>query len=141
VVPHRGDYDLVDRAACARLVRDHRPEVVFHLAARVGGIGANRDNPGLLLFDDAVMGLQLIEECRLGGVEKVIVAGTVCAYPKYAPVPFRLLLVQAQAYREQYGLNAIMVFPVTLYGPRDKMMVRADEEDVRSAICGRAPSM
>jgi GDP-L-fucose synthase len=139
-VPRRRDYDLVDRAACARLVRDLRPDVVFHLAARVGGIGANRDNPGLFLFDNAMMGLQLIEECRLGGVGKVIVAGTVCAYPKHAPVPFReddlwngypeetnapygvakrLLLVQAQAYREQYGLDTIVLFPVNLYGPRD----------------------
>jgi GDP-L-fucose synthase len=140
IVPRRRDYDLVDRAACARLVRDHRPEIVFHLAARVGGIGANRDNPGLFLFDNAMMGLQLIEECRLGGVAKVIIAGTICAYPKHAPVPFReadlwngypeetnapygmakrLLLVQAQAYRAQYGLDAIVLFPVNLYGPRD----------------------
>jgi GDP-L-fucose synthase len=140
IVPRRRDYDLVDRAACARLVRDHRPEIVFHLAARVGGIGANRDNPGLFLFDNAMMGLQLIEECRLGGVAKVVIAGTICAYPKHAPVPFReadlwngypeetnapygmakrLLLVQAQAYRAQYGLDAIVLFPVNLYGPRD----------------------
>jgi GDP-L-fucose synthase len=139
-VPRRRDYDLVDRAACARLVRDHRPDIVFHLAARVGGIGANRDNPGLFLFDNAIMGLQLIEECRLGGVGKVVVAGTICAYPKHTPVPFRedemwngypeetnapygvakrLLLVQAQAYREQYGLDSIVLFPVNLYGPRD----------------------
>jgi GDP-L-fucose synthase len=139
-VPRRRDYDLVDRAACARLIRDHRPHLVFHLAARVGGIGANRDNPGAFLFDNAMMGLQLIEECRLGSVEKVVVAGTICAYPKHAPVPFReadlwngypeetnapygmakrLLLVQAQAYREQYGLNTIVLFPVNLYGPRD----------------------
>jgi GDP-L-fucose synthase len=145
IVPRRRDYDLVDRAACARLVRDHRPEVVFHLAARVGGIGANRDNPGLFLFDNAMMGLQLIEECRLGGVEKVIVAGTICAYPKHAPVPFRedelwngypeetnapygmakrLLLVQAQAYRDQYGLDTIVLFPVNLYGPRDNFDLR-----------------
>ncbi|HEY0989702.1 MAG TPA: NAD-dependent epimerase/dehydratase family protein [Kofleriaceae bacterium] len=145
VVPRRRDYDLADRAACARLVRDHRPEVVFHLAARVGGIGANRDNPGLFLFDNAMMGLQLIEECRLGGVEKVVVAGTICAYPKHAPVPFRedelwngypeetnapygmakrLLLVQAQAYREQYGLDTIVLFPVNLYGPRDNFHPR-----------------
>jgi len=145
VVPRRRDYDLVDRAACARLVRDHRPEVVFHLAARVGGIGANRDNPGLFLFDNAMMGLQLIEECRLGGVAKVIVAGTICAYPKHTPVPFRedelwsgypeetnapyglakrLLLVQAQAYRAQYGLDTIMLFPVNLYGPRDNFDLR-----------------
>ncbi|HEU4734759.1 MAG TPA: GDP-L-fucose synthase, partial [Kofleriaceae bacterium] len=144
-VPRRRDYDLVDRAACARLVSDHRPDVVFHLAARVGGIGANRDNPGLFLFDNAMMGLSLIEECRLGGVEKVIVAGTICAYPKHTAVPFRegelwngypeetnapygiakrLLLVQAQAYREQYGLNAIVLFPVNLYGPRDNFDLR-----------------
>jgi len=140
IVPRRRDYDLVDRAACARLVRDHRPDLVFHLAARVGGIGANRDNPGLFLFDNAMMGLQLLEECRLGGVAKVVIAGTICAYPKFAPVPFReddlwngypeetnapygmakrLLLAQAQAYRAQYGLDAIVLFPVNLYGPRD----------------------
>jgi GDP-L-fucose synthase len=144
-VPRRRDYDLVERAACARLVQDLRPDVVFHLAARVGGIGANRDNPGLFLFDNAIMGLQLIEECRLGGVGKVIVAGTICAYPKHAPVPFRedelwngypeetnapygmakrLLLVQAQAYREQYGLDTIVLFPVNLYGPRDNFDLR-----------------
>jgi GDP-L-fucose synthase len=114
--------------------------VVFHLAARVGGIGANRENPGLFLFDNAMMGLQLIEECRLGGVGKVVIAGTICAYPKLAPVPFReddmwngypeetnapygiakkLLLVQSQAYRDQYGMNSIVLFPVNLYGPRD----------------------
>ncbi|TMQ07227.1 MAG: GDP-L-fucose synthase [Deltaproteobacteria bacterium] len=145
IVPRRRDYDLVDRAACARLVRDHRPDLVFHLAARVGGIGANRDNPGLFLFDNAMMGLQLLEECRLGGVAKVVVAGTICAYPKHAAVPFReadlwngypeetnapygvakrLLLVQAQAYRQQYGLDAIMLFPVNLYGPRDNFDLR-----------------
>jgi len=89
VVPRRRDYDLVERGACARLVREVRPHVVFHLAARVGGIGANRDNPGLFLFENAMMGLQLIEECRLGGVDKVVIAGTICAYPKFAPVPFR----------------------------------------------------
>jgi GDP-L-fucose synthase len=145
VVPRRREYNLTDRAACARLVRDHRPDVVFHLAARVGGIGANRDNPGLFLFDNAIMGLQLIEECRLGGVAKVIVAGTICAYPKHAPVPFReddlwngypeetnapygmakrLLLAQAQAYREQYGMNTVVLFPVNLYGPRDNFDAR-----------------
>lgn len=145
IVPRRRDYDLVDRRACARLVREVRPHVVFHLAARVGGIGANRDNPGLFLFENAMMGLQLIEECRLGGVDKVVIAGTICAYPKFAPVPFReddlwngypeetnapygmakrLLLVQAQSYREQYGLHAIMLFPVNLYGPRDNFDLR-----------------
>ena len=114
--------------------------MVFHLAARVGGIGANRANPGLFLFDNAMMGLHVIEEARLANAKKVVVAGTICAYPKFAPVPFReadlwngypeetnapygvakkLLLVQAQAYREQYGLDTVMLFPVNMYGPRD----------------------
>jgi GDP-L-fucose synthase len=144
-VPRRRDYDLVDRAACKRLLADSRPDIVFHLAAKVGGIGANRDNPGLFAFENAMMGLQLIEECRLAKVDKVVVAGTICAYPKFAPVPFReddlwngypeetnapygiakrMLLVQAQAYREQYGLNSIMLFPVNLYGPRDNFDLR-----------------
>jgi GDP-L-fucose synthase len=139
-VPRSRDYNLVDRDACRRVLADARPDVVFHLAARVGGIGANRDNPGLFLFDNAMMGLQLIEECRLARVAKVVVAGTICAYPKHTPVPFReddlwngypeetnapygvakkLLLVQSQAYRDQYGLNSIVLFPVNLYGPRD----------------------
>ncbi len=140
IVPRKADYDLVDRAAAARLLADHKPDLVFHLAARVGGIGANRENPGLFLYENAAMGLHLIEECRLAGVKKVVIAGTICAYPKFAPVPFKeddlwngypeetnapygiakkLLLVQSQAYREQYGLNSIMLFPVNLYGPRD----------------------
>ncbi len=139
-VPRSSEYDLVDRAACRRLVQEQRPEVVFHLAARVGGIGANRANPGLFLFDNAMMGLQLFEECRLGGVQKLVVAGTICAYPKFAPIPFKeedlwngypedtnapygvakkLLLVQSQAYRDQYGMSSVVLFPVNLYGPRD----------------------
>ena len=125
-MPRSRDYDLVDRGAVKRLFADARPDVVFHLAARVGGIGANRENPGLFLFDNAMMGLHVLEEARLANVAKVVVAGTICAYPKFAPVPFReddlwngypeetnapygvakkLLLVQAQAYREQYGLQ------------------------------------
>ena len=140
IVPRSRQYNLVERDACRRVVADSKPDLVFHLAARVGGIGANRENPGLFLFDNAMMGLQLIEECRLAGVPKIVVAGTICAYPKFAPVPFReddlwngypeetnapygvakkLLLVQAQAYRAQYGTNAVVVFPVNLYGPRD----------------------
>jgi len=145
VVPRSRDYNLVDRGACQRLIADVKPDVVFHLAAKVGGIGANRDNPGLFLFENAMMGLQLIEECRLGAVEKVVIAGTICAYPKFAPIPFReedlwngypeetnapygiakkLLLVQSQAYRAQYGMNSIMVFPVNLYGPGDNFDLR-----------------
>ncbi len=140
LTPRKAQYDLVDRAQCRKLVVDARPDIVFHLAARVGGIGANRDNPGLFLFENAIMGLQLIEECRLANVSKVVIAGTICAYPKFAPVPFKeedlwngypeetnapygiakkLLLVQSEAYRTQYGLNSIMLFPVNLYGPRD----------------------
>jgi GDP-L-fucose synthase len=134
------DYDLVDRQACRRLLQDTRPDLVFHLAARVGGIGANRQNPGGYLFDNAMMGLQLLEECRLAGVAKTVALGTICAYPKHAPVPFReddlwkgypeetnapygiakkMLLVQSQAYRQQYGMNSVVLFPVNLYGPRD----------------------
>ena len=140
IVPRSRDYDLVDRTAVHRLFAETKPDVVFHLAARVGGIGANRANPGLFLFDNAMMGLHVIEEARLAKTQKVVVAGTICAYPKFAPVPFReadlwngypeetnapygvakkLLLVQAQAYREQYGLDTVMLFPVNMYGPRD----------------------
>lgn len=140
IVPRSRDFDLVDRTAVHRLFAETRPEVVFHLAARVGGIGANRANPGLFLFDNAMMGLHVVEEARLAKTQKVVIAGTICAYPKFAPVPFKeadlwngypeetnapygvakkLVLVQAQAYREQYGLDAVMLFPVNMYGPRD----------------------
>src|SRR5678815_2089050 len=145
LVPRSAEYDLVDRAACARLLADARPDLVFHLAAQVGGIGANRDNPGRFLFENAIMGLQLLEEIRLARIPKTVIAGTICAYPKFAPVPFReddlwngypeetnapygiakrVLLVQSQAYREQYGVNSIVVFPVNLYGPRDNFDLR-----------------
>ena len=140
IVPRSRDYNLVERDSCRRLLRDARPDLVIHLAAKVGGIAANRDNPGLFLFDNATMGLQIFEECRLARIKKLIVAGTICAYPKFAPIPFReedmwngypeetnapygiakkLLLVQSQAYRDQYGMNSIVLFPVNLYGPRD----------------------
>jgi GDP-L-fucose synthase len=140
VVPRSRDYDLVDREACRRLLADTRPGLVFHLAARVGGIGANRKNPGRFLFENAMMGLQLLEEARLAGVAKIVAVGTICAYPKFAPVPFReedlwngypeetnapygiakkMMLVQSQAYRDQYGMNSVVLFPVNLYGPGD----------------------
>jgi GDP-L-fucose synthase len=140
VAPRSADYDLVDRAACRRLLAEARPELVIHLAARVGGIGANRDNPGRYLYENAMMGLQLFEECRLAKVPKLVALGTICSYPKFAPIPFReadlwngypeetnapygiakkVMLVQSQAYREQYGMNSIVLFPVNLYGPRD----------------------
>jgi GDP-L-fucose synthase len=140
VVPRSREHDLVDRGAVRRLLAEARPDLIFHLAARVGGIGANRKNPGKFLFDNAMMGLHVLEEARLAGVQKVVAVGTICAYPKFAPVPFReddlwngypeetnapygiakkLLLVQSQAYREQYGLNSVVLFPVNLYGPGD----------------------
>lgn len=139
-VPRSDKYNLVDRSDCRRLVADSEPDLVLHLAARVGGIGANRANPGRFFFDNLMMGVQLIEECRLGNVPKVLALGTICAYPKFAPTPFqekdlwngypeetnapyglakKMLLVQSQAYREQYGFNSLVVFPVNLYGPRD----------------------
>jgi GDP-L-fucose synthase len=140
VVPRSAEYDLVDRDAVHRLITEARPDLVFHLAARVGGIGANRANPGRFLFENAMMGLQLFEECRLARVGKLVAAGTICAYPKFAPVPFKeddlwngypeetnapygiakkLMLVQSQGYREQYGMHSIVLFPVNLYGPGD----------------------
>jgi len=140
VVPRSRDYDLVRRDACARLLADARPDMVIHLAARVGGIGANRDNPGRFLFENLMMGAHLIEEARLARVPKLVAAGTICAYPKFAPVPFReddlwngypeetnapyglakkMMLAQSQAYREQYGMNSVVLFPVNMYGPRD----------------------
>ena len=145
-VPRSRDYNLVEREACKRVLADARPDIVFHLAAKVGGIGANRENPGLFLFENAMMGLQLIEECRLAKVSKTIITGTICAYPKFAPIPFKeedlwngypeetnapygvakkLLLVQSQAYRDQYGLNSIVLFPVNLYGPRDNFDLKS----------------
>ena len=139
-VPRSRDYDLTDMAAVKRLYADARPQVVIHLAAVVGGIGANRANPGIFFYDNLMMGAQLMEEGRRAGVEKFVAVGTICAYPKFAPVPFKeddlwngypeetnapyglakkMLLVQAQAYRRQYGTNAIYLLPVNLYGPGD----------------------
>lgn len=140
VVPRSHDYDLTDMGAVQRLYRDARPDLVLHLAARVGGIGANQQNPGKFFYDNLMMGVQLIEAGRQAGLAKLLAVGTICAYPKFAPVPFReddlwngypeetnapyglakkMLLVQSQAYRDQYGFNSVVVFPVNLYGPRD----------------------
>ena len=139
-VARKKDYDLVQREACRRLLADTRPDIVVHLAARVGGIGANRENPGLFFFENLMMGAQLVEECRLAGVPKVVTIGTICSYPKHTPVPFKedalwdgypeetnapygiakkMLLVQGQAYRQQYGMDVIHLLPVNLYGPGD----------------------
>jgi GDP-L-fucose synthase len=139
-VPRSRDYDLRRVEAVRRLYRDTKPQVVIHLAAVVGGIGANRENPGRFFYDNLTMGVELIEQARVSRVEKFIAVGTVCAYPKFTPIPFReddlwsgypeetnapyglakkMLLVQTQAYRQQYGLNGIYLLPVNLYGPRD----------------------
>jgi GDP-L-fucose synthase len=139
-VPLVSEFDLTQASAIQRLFEQQRPEVLIHLAAVVGGIGANRARPGEFFYQNAIMGIQLIEAARRYGVEKLVVLGTICAYPKFAPVPFseddlwngypeetnapygiakKALLVQCQAYRQQYGLNAIYLLPVNLYGPRD----------------------
>ena len=138
--PRSSEYDLRKPQAIASLIHDVRPQMIIHLAAVVGGIGANRENAGRFFYENLIMGVELMEQARLGGVEKFVAVGTVCAYPKFTPVPFReddlwigypeetnapyglakkMLLVQAQAYRQQYGFNAIYLLPVNLYGPRD----------------------
>jgi GDP-L-fucose synthase len=140
VVPRKAQYDLTQEEAVARVYRDHRPNVVIHLAAIVGGIGANREKPGQFFYDNLMMGTQLMEYARRSGVEKFVGIGTICSYPKLTTVPFReddlwsgypeetnapyglakkMLLVQGQAYRTQYGFNAIHLLPVNLYGPGD----------------------
>ncbi|WP_339909999.1 GDP-L-fucose synthase [Symmachiella dynata] len=140
VVPRSAEFDLRERDDIRRLLRTARPDVIVHLAAVVGGIEANRQNPGRYFYDNAIMGIQMMEEARQAGVEKFVTTGTICSYPKFTPVPFRedaiwdgypeetnapyglakkMLLVQAQAYREQYGFNAVSLLPVNLYGPRD----------------------
>lgn len=139
-VPRKRDYDLTRMDGIEKMFADAQPEVIFHLAAVVGGIGANRINPGSFFYENAIMGIQLIEAARMHKVEKTLIAGSICAYPKFTPVPFKeedlwngypeetnapygvakkALLVQSQAYRQQYGLNSIFVMPVNLYGPRD----------------------
>lgn len=139
-VPRKKDFDLRDRSQVRRMLEAVRPDILIHLAAVVGGIGANRDNPGSFFFDNLVMGAELIDQARLLEVPKVVTIGTICAYPKHTPVPFRedalwdgypeetnapygiakkALLVMGQAYRQQYGMNAIYLLPVNLYGPRD----------------------
>jgi GDP-L-fucose synthase len=139
-VPRSAVYDLRRVDAIERMWRDAKPDLLIHAAARVGGIGANRHNPGTFFYDNAIMGMQLIEAARRHRIEKLVILGTTCSYPKFAPVPFReeglwdgypeetnapygiakkALLVQAQAYRQQFGLQAIYLIPVNLYGPGD----------------------
>jgi GDP-L-fucose synthase len=139
-VPLVEKYNLVDIEAVRRLYRDSRPDIVIHLAAVVGGINANSKNPGKFFYDNLMMGVQMMEEGRLNNIQKFVAIGTICAYPKFTPVPFKeddlwngypeetnapygfakkMLLVQAQAYRQQYGFNVIYLLPVNLYGPGD----------------------
>ena len=139
-VPRSKDYDLREKDAVIQMYNDYHPDVVIHLAATVGGIGANQANPGAFFYDNLLMGVQTMHYGHIYGLEKFVAMGTVCSYPKFAPVPFReddvwdgypeetnapyglakkMLLVQAQAYRQQYGFNAIFLLPVNLYGPKD----------------------
>ena len=139
-VPRAAEYDLRDSDAIVRLYDEAKPDIVVHMAAVVGGIGANQANPGRFFYDNAIMGIQLMEYARQRGLEKFVALGTICAYPKHAPIPFneddlwngypeetnapyglakKMMLVQAQSYRQQYGFNAIYLLPVNLYGPRD----------------------
>lgn len=139
-VPRRDAYDLRDRAACERAIADGRPDIVIHAAGVVGGIAANAAAPGTLFYDNAVMGIHMIEACRIAAVEKLVTVGSVCAYPLDAPLPLaegslwdglpeptnaayglakRMLLAQQQAYRTQFGMNAIYLLPTNLYGPGD----------------------
>ena len=145
-VPTIEEYDLVDPTAIARMLADSNPDVIIHLAAHVGGIGANREHPAEFFYDNLMMGVQLMHLAYLRGVEKFVAIGTVCAYPKFTPVPFneddlwdgypeetnapyglakKMLLVQSQAYREQYGFNSIFLLPVNLYGPGDNFDPRS----------------
>jgi GDP-L-fucose synthase len=169
-VPHRREFDLVQADAVARMYDAARPDVVIHLAAVVGGIGANRENPGRFFYENLMMGVQLMEEARQRGIEKFVSIGTVCAYPKFTSVPFKesdlwngypeetnapyglakkMLLVQGQAYRQQYGLDAIFLLPVNLFGPGDnfdptsshvipaliKKVADAIDEDAPRIVC------
>ena len=145
LVPKIEDYDLVRAQDITRMYEDMRPDIVIHLAAVVGGIGANREHPGEFFYKNLMMGVQLIEQGRQRGIEKFVAIGTVCAYPKHTPVPFKeedlwcgypeetnapyglakkMLLVQSQAYRREYGFNSIFLLPVNLYGPGDNFNVQ-----------------
>jgi len=145
-VPRSKDYELVEYEACKRLYKDAKPDIVIHLAAKVGGIGANQANPGKFFYDNLMMGVQMMEVGRQANIEKFVAIGTICAYPKFTLVPFKeedlwngypeetnapyglakkMLLVQAQAYRQQYGFNAIYLLPVNLYGPGDNFDIES----------------
>lgn len=139
-IPRSQDYNLVDMEDVKRVYKDADPDIVIHLAASVGGIGVNMENPGKFFYDNLMMGAQMMEQGRLSGIEKFVALATICSYPKFTPVPFKeeelwngypeetnapyglakkMLLVQSQAYRQQYGFNSCCLFPVNLYGPGD----------------------
>jgi len=138
--PRSKEYNLVEMEMVKKIYEDTNPNIVIHLAAKVGGIGANRENPGSFFYENLMMGTQLMEQARLFGVKKFVALATICSYPKFTPVPFKeediwngypeetnapyglakkMLLVQSQAYRQQYDFNSICLFPVNLYGPKD----------------------
>jgi len=140
ITPHSNEYDLCKQEAVQQMFSDHKPGIVIHLAASVGGIGANRDHPAKFFYENLMMGVQTMHEAHLSGVEKFVAIGTICAYPKFTSVPFKeenlwdgypeetnapygiakkVLLIQAQTYRQEYGFNAIYLLPVNLYGPGD----------------------
>ncbi len=146
IVPRSAQYDLRQRAAILDLLKDTRPDVIFHLAARVGGIGANREHPADFFYDNLMMGVQLLHESWQAQVEKLVIVGTVCSYPKFTPVPFKeralwdgypeetnapygiakkAVLVQSESYRQQYGFDSVFVMPTNLYGPRDNFHPRS----------------
>ena len=168
--PRSAQYNLVEKEGAIRLLKDLRPDHIVHAAGVVGGIGANQANPGRFFYENLMMGVQLMEQARLRGIEKFVVIGTICSYPKMAPIPFReeilwdgypeetnapyglakkMLLVQSQAYRQQYGFNAICLLPVNLYGPFDnfdpqsshvipaliRKCLEAKERGLREIVC------
>ena len=145
-IPKSAEYNLVKEEAIVRLLHEARPDIIIHLAAVVGGIGANRENPGRFFYENLMMGAQLMEQARIFGVKKFVAVGTICSYPKFTPVPFReenlwegypeetnapyglakkMMLVQSQAYRQQYGFHSIFLLPVNLYGPGDNFDPRS----------------
>ena len=155
MVPRKAQYDLTRTADVERMYADLEPHVVLHLAAVVGGIGANRDSPGRFFFENVMLGALTMEHARRSGVEKFVGIGTICAYPKLAPVPFlerdlwngypeetnapygiakKMLLVQGQAYRQEYGFNAIHLLPVNLYGPHDNFDPKTSHEIGRAHV-------
>ncbi len=154
-VPRKKDCDLRDLTAIRKMIKQVKPNFIVHLAAVVGGIGANRENPGQFFYDNLIMGVQLMEEARLSGIEKFVAIGTICAYPKFTKVPFKeedlwkgypeetnapyglakkMLLVQSQAYRQQYNFNSLFLLPVNLYGPSDNFFPQESTHVIPAVI-------